>query len=76
MYKFKDRRWRPSLSKLHKSVWLILQAGRWDGERSLARKRQLKEESEMLQLADSKLYAVHVEYNQPRNSTYYLRSDR
>lgn len=30
----------------------------------------------MLQLVESKLYAVHVEYNQPRNSTYYLRSDR
>lgn len=30
----------------------------------------------MLKLVDSTLYAVHVEYNQPRNSTYYLRSDR
>lgn len=30
----------------------------------------------MLQLVDSKLYAVHVEYNQARNSAYYLRSDR
>lgn len=30
----------------------------------------------MLQLAGSKLYAVHVEHNQPRNSTYYLHSDR
>lgn len=30
----------------------------------------------MLHLVDSKLYAVHIEYNQPRNFSYYLHSDR
>lgn len=43
---------------------------------SLAKTGKLQEESKLLHSADAKLYAVHVQYNEPRNSTYYLHGDR
>lgn len=38
--------------------------------------RKAEEEWKLPQLADAKLYAAHVPYNEPRNSTYYLHGDR